>query len=422
MIKFLYISFFFPPLGGAESRYNLSLIRRLYAKDFLPTIVIAPNDYPYPKDQYLEKLIPEKIEIKRISWFYQPSKYVNKARELIRIPQNPLVFKGWRNLYETARAEAISESYKFIYSVHGIGAAHLAALRIKRETHLPWVAEFRDPWFHNFIFRKYMKDKSWKWWYAYQLRKTRKLLGKVLKYADLIVIESPMHGEFMVKDFGIEKDKVVPCGMGYDEDYFSENENCLVNFTQKPVIGFVGSVYYGYEDAVRNFILALKELEKRGHGFTFVSVGGASSLFSKYAQEVGLKSFIPIDKVSLCKALSLMKKMDFGVVCTFSKHKSHINSKLWEYLKSSLSILAIVPEDGAMAKIVKEGKCGYVLPYNAKEMIPILKKALNNYGEGKVLRANPEFIAQFSRERMVDKLVEKIEEMICKKQKTIKRQ
>jgi len=415
MIKFLYISFFFPPLGGAEPRYNLSLIRRLYMKSFLPTIVTAPKDYPYPKDKYLEKLIPEKIKRKRINRFYKPNKYINKARELIKIPQNPLIFKGWRNLYKTARAGAISGNYKFIYSVHGIGAAHLAALKLKKETGLPWVAEFRDPWVHNFILRKYMKDKSWKWWYKYQLRKTKKLLGKVLKYTDLIVVESPMHGEFLVKDFDIEKDKVVPYGMGYDEDYFSENENCLINFTQKPVIGFVGSVYYGYEDAVRNFVTALKELEKKGYSFTFVSVGGASSLFSKCAREIGLKSFVPIDRVSLSKALSLMQKMDFGMVCVVKEYKSNINSKIWEYLKSNLSILAIVPEDGAMAKIINEGKCGYILLYDTNGMASPLEKALMDYKKGATLRANSEFVAQFSRERMIDKLAKEIEEIICKK-------
>ena len=414
MVKFLYISFCFPPLGGAESRHNLSLIRRLYAKDFLPTIVMAPKDYPYPKDQYLEKLIPEGIKIKRITWFCQFNKYINKERELTKIPLNPLVFKGWKHIYKVAK-EVDIRNYKFIYSVHGIGAAHLAALKLKKETNLPWMAEFRDPWFHNFIVRKYMKDNSWKWWYGYQLRKTKKLLGKVLKYADLIVVESPMHGEFMVKDFGIEKNKVVPYGIGYDEDYFSENENCLINFTQKPVIGFVGSVYYGYEDAVKNFVLALRELEKKGYNFIFVSVGGASSLFSKYARETELKSFIPIDRVSLSKALSLMKKMDYGVLFGLNEHKSNISSKLWEYLKSNLSILAIVPKDGAMARIINEGKCGHILPYDANGMVSTLEKALMDYKKGEVLRANPEFIAQFSRERMVDKLAKKIEQIICKR-------
>ena len=417
MKNFLYISFFFPPLGGPEPRHNLSVIRRLYAKGFSPTIVTAPQEISYSKDQFLESLIPEEIKIRRITWPYEPNKYISKIRELTKIPANPFVFKGWRHIYKAARKEVVSANYQFLYSVHGIGAAHLAALRLKRETGLPWVVEFRDPWSHNFILWKYLRDKSWAWWYEYNFRKTKKFLGKVLENADLVIVESPMHGDLLVRDFGISEDNVVSYGIGYDEDYFSETESCLINFTQKPVIGFVGSVYHGYDDAVRNFVLALRELEKRGYNFSLVSVGDNSSLFSKCAQEADLKSFLPIDRVKLSTALTLMQRMDFGLVCTFSEHKSHINSKLWEYLKSNLSILAIVPEDGSMAKIVNEGKCGYVLPYNAEGMIPILERAFNEYGEEKALRASPEFVAQFSRERMVDKLVEKLEWICSKKER-----
>ena len=40
-------------------------------------------------------------------------------------------------------------------------------------------------------------------------------------------------------------------------DHFAEDEDPLIHFTKTPVIGFVGSTYYGYDDAIRNFIRAL---------------------------------------------------------------------------------------------------------------------------------------------------------------------
>jgi len=412
MINFLYISYFFPPLGGAEPRHNLGWIRGLYDKGYIPTIITTQTDVNSPKDNYLYALIPEKLKIKRIRWINSPNKYMNKFREIAKFPENPLLFKRSQILLKSALKEISQKDFKFIYSVHGIGTAHLAAMKAKKKTGLPWIAEFRDPWFHNYILMNYLEDKSWGFWYSYQLKKTKILLTQVVENADLIVVESPMHGELLIKDFGVNKNKVVPYGMGYDEDYFAENVNYPINFTQKPVIGFVGSVYYGYEDAVKNLIIALKELENKGIIFTFVSVGGASAMFSKYAQEMELKSFIPIDRISLSNALSLMKKINFGVVGTFSKHKPHINSKLWEYLKSDLSILAIVPEDGAMAKIVNEGRCGYILPYNSKQMIPVLEKALQDYKKGEILLASQEFITRFSKELMIDKLADKIKQII----------
>lgn len=437
-MNFLYISFFFPPLAGAEPRHNLSLIRRLHAKGFIPTVITAPKDFSYPKDPALEELIPKGIGIKRITWPYNSNKYINKGKELLKIPPNPLLFKGWKYLYQAAK-EAISENsqaqhansgfnsnsnFSFIYSVHGIGAAHLAAMKLKTKTNLPWVAEFRDPWFHNLIIWKYLKDKSWSWWYWYNLRRTKKLTEKILKKADLVVVESPMHGELLIKDFGVEKNRVVPYGMGYETDFsfqsnqsnqydqYDQSENCLITFPRKPVIGFVGFIYYGYEDAVKNLTLALRELEKRGYTFSLISVGDTSSQFSKFAREAGLKSFLPIDRVSLPLALSLMREMDFGLVCTFVEHKSHINSKIWEYLEAGLSIVAIVPKDGAMAKIIEAGACGYILPYDADGMIPILEKIFGDYKAGKTPKATSEFISQFSCEHMVDKLAKKLREII----------
>ena len=84
-------------------------------------------------------------------------------------------------------------------------------------------------------------------------------------------------------------------------------------------------------------------------------------------------------------------------------------------MKSNLSVLGLVPEDGAMAKIIKEGKCGYILPYDENGMLSILGNVLSDYKNRKVLRARPEFVSQFSSDHMVNKLAERIEKLTCKK-------
>ena len=409
--KFLYISFFFPPSGGAESRRNLSVIKRLYYKGFLPTIITAPEDCLYPKDEYLKSVVQKDIEIRRCSWPYKYEGHIREARRLIRLPENQLVFKGRKYLYKVAQDGIDKEKYEFIYSVHGIGVAHLAALKLKRKTGIPWIAEFQDPWIHNVIIWDYMRDNSWNWWYSYQFRKTKKLLNKVLKNADLIIVESPMHGEFLVRDFKVDEEKVLPLEIGYGDDYFKDIKQVPIKFTKRPVIGFVGTAFYGYEYAVENFVKALKELEKEGLEFTLVSVGDNRSVFSKYAKKVNLKNFLAICRVNLDSALSLMKMMDFGVVVISKEYEANINSKLWEYLNSGLSILALVPENGAMAKIIKECNGGYILPYDAESTFPILKKALNDYKESKARRADYDFVKNFSCEKMVDELIQKIQKM-----------
>jgi len=413
MRRFLYISFFFPPCGGAESRHNVNQIRTLVKHGLVPTVITTPDDVDYPKDEGLRELIPEGIEIKRFPWPYRRDSFTSKARRVGRFPENPLVFKSWKDIYDAAKAEAVRHEYEFIYSVYGIASAHMAAWRLKRELGLKWVAEFRDPMVDNWIIWQYMRDHSWGWWYRHEMSKTRIWQERVMAAADLVVVESPEHGELLVSEYGLDKHCVVPFGMGYAEECFLADSRPLLKFTQVPVIGFIGSLYYGYDDTARRFIAALKEMEEKGYRFTFVSVGESSSRFSAFAREIGLQSIVPVAKVSHAQALALMKAMDLGLVCVGQEYRSNINSKLWEYLRANLSILGLVPDDGAMARVITDGRCGYILPYGAAGMRDILRRALDDYRQDRLLRARPDFIAGYSRKKIGVELAKKIEEMLC---------
>lgn len=411
--KFIYISFIFPPLGGAEARYNLSVIRRLHSKGFRPTIITAPLNYPYPKDEYLRSLVPSDIKIVNSQFPYKYKTCIDALRRLTGIPENPLVFKGWNDLYKTAKAESVKDNYDFIYSVHGIGSAHLAALELKEKTGLPWIAEFRDPWVNNVIAWDYMKDISFDWWYSYQLKKTEKLLKEIIGKADLVIVESPLHKEYLEHYFGANRDRIFALGMGYEEEYFSDIKPLPFEFTCRPVIGFVGSIYYGYEYAIKNLVNCLKQLEDEGVQFTLVSVGDSSVAFSKYAGDVGLRNFVPISRVDYSTALSLTNSMDFGLVVVSKGYNENINSKLWECLRLNLNVLAIVPEEGAMAKIIDETRCGHLIPYDAEPMYAKLCVVLKSYKKADRSPVDSDLLRRFSRESMVDEMTKNIRKIVC---------
>jgi len=408
-MKFLYLSFIFPPLAGAEPRHNLSVIRRLRERGFEPVIITSPRDYPEAKDLALESLVPEDLRTVRVAWpRHATNKVLARGRQILRVPRNPLEFGGAARLYQAAASEMQARPVSFIYTVHGIGAAHLAGLKLKAATRLPWVAEFRDPWFHNVVARTYLEDFSWRWWSRANLALTRRRTLAVVKNADLIVVESPMHGEYLVRDFAADANRIVPYGMGYEPEYFRGNPALPVEFTRRPVIGFVGYIYYGYEQVVRNMVRALAELERRGHAFTLLSVGDSAGVFAKCAQEEHLESHVPIGRVGLGTALALMQKMDFGFVCRSPDDICNINSKLWEYLAAKLYILGVVPPEGAMARLMAEGNCGRVLPYDVEGMVRGLEQELLDYAAGTRKPPPPEFTQRFSAERMVDALAERL--------------
>ena len=428
----LFIAFFFPPLAGPSPRHNLSTVRGLLAHGFSPTVVTAPEALPtiplllsavvrslkpsqsrWPQDESLRSLIPEEVNIVRCPW--PPLGYRRVSRETaahLRVPQLKYFFAPERNLISKVARQALeSGDCELIYSVDGIGVEHSAALELKRSTGLPWVAEFRDPWMHSYPQWQQTRDTSWHWWCSHQFKRVRRLEQEIMDNVDLVVVESPMHADYLTRDFGLDAQKVVPFGMGFEPAYLSDPADALVKFPMQPVIGFVGKVYYGYQYVIKNLIDALKVLELEGYRFTLVSVGDDPT-FRTFASESRLRSFVPIGRLDHSLALSTMAALDFGVVAACEKCTSNINSKLWEYLALNLSILAISPRGGSMDALISAGNCGYVLPYDVESMVPVLKTALDDFEDKHVKRASSEFIQGYSRQTMVAKLAKKLEELI----------
>ena len=429
--KLLFIAFIFPPLAGPSPRHNLSTVRRLLAHGFLPTVVTAPEAVPtvplllssvvrslkpsashWPQDESLRSLIPDEVTLLRCPW---PRGYRRVLRELadhVRVPQLKYFFEHERNLIAKVALQALeADDLELIYSVDGIGVEHSAALELKRSTGLPWVAEFRDPWIHNDPEWRQIRDTSWHWWCRRQFKRVRKLEQEVVENADLVVVESPLHGEYLVRDFKLEPQKVIPFGMGFEPAYLRDKAEALVKFPARPVIGFVGRLYYGYQFVIRNLVDALRVLERQGHRFTLASVGGDNT-FQTFAREAELRSFVPIGTVDHSLAISLMNELDFGLVAACETCLSNINSKLWEYLALGLSVLAIAPRGGAMDSLITAGNCGYVLPYDVESMLPSLETALNDFEANTVKRATPEFVQGYSRQTMVAQLVKRLEALI----------
>lgn len=415
----LYLAFNFPPFAGPGPRHNLSTVRRLFAANFVPTVITAPEAFErlptahkWPKDEYLRSQIPEEVTIIRCPWSFKYHDFWGFILQMLRFTPLPYSFKRGRNrLYEVSRRELDRGDYELIYSVNGIGIEHQAALDLKRSTGLPWIAEFRDPWIYNLLEWNAIKARSWQWWYRHQLEKTKQILREIVHSADLIVVESPMHAELLITDFNLERRKVVPFGIGYETDYLRDIKGQFVEFPTRPAIGFVGQMYHGYYSAIKNLTEALSGLEREAYGFTFVSVGGDKTLH-KLANEAKLGNFLPIDNVDYLRAVSIMKQLDFGIVATCEQCLPHINSKLWEYLALGLSILAIAPNEGSMATILEEGNCGYLLPYDKESMMLALRHVFNEYKDGTSRRARAEFVEGYSRETIFAELVKRIERLL----------
>ena len=91
--------------------------------------------------------------------------------------------------------------------------------------------------------------------------------------------------------------------------------------------------------------------------------------------------------------------------------KGILTGKIFEYLASSRPILAIGPENGEVADILKETQAGDIAGFHHKEKVgKILKTYYNSYKSGK-LNIESKNTEKFSRKNITAELVKELEKL-----------
>lgn len=163
MRRVLMVSYYFPPLGGIGSLRALKFATYLPEFGWEPT-VLAPRHGAYYRDPSL--LFPEEkvartgsLELSRLGKRAlgaggsdtQPAgvgPFLRRVRGLVRrFVYRPDAQVGWYPFAVAVGRRVLRERrFDAVFSSSFPITAHLVARRLHRDTGLPWVAEFRDPW------------------------------------------------------------------------------------------------------------------------------------------------------------------------------------------------------------------------------------------------------------------------------------
>lgn len=157
------IAYYFPPLGGIGSIRAAKFAQYLPEWGWAPTIV-APSNAPHPRDgslDYDESAVvrARSFELSRLgkrlarvpagdpdaarsSWARRPLR--DLAHRFLYYPDPQI---GWFPFALSAARRAVREKrFDAVFSSSFPITTHLVARRIRRESGIPWLAEFRDPW------------------------------------------------------------------------------------------------------------------------------------------------------------------------------------------------------------------------------------------------------------------------------------
>ena len=396
--KILMITSHFYPNGSiVEAKNNYLTMLELEKNGFEVDVCTFSSDKKYPNN--VKYLVPKRNKI-----FSNKNIYYNFFRKRINFALLPLEFSFVSDFLKVLNRIDMYK-YHVLYTVFGNGSEHIIGMKLKeKHKHLKHIAEFRDSWIHNEIAKKYFYDHNFKFYADKKWNELKRIERNLLSKVDLLLVESTMHGDKIKKDFNYQKD-ILFCN-GFSNLFNEEIVELNIIFKDKPVIGFIGYTYYGYDDVAESFLEVLKELELEGIEFTFISVG--DNHFARLASNSTLNNFYAFQKVPYIKALSFMKKIDIGLALIMEPYAHNINSKIFEYMQNKKFTIALAPKDGELDLILRKNDRGMILSYNKTEMKKELKDLLENK---KNFQLDEEQVSAYNRSNIFQPIVDAIKSL-----------
>ena len=397
MKRVLVITYYWPPTGGSGVQRWVKFAKYLPEFGWQPVIYTPENPEQLAIDESLAAEIPAETEIvkTRIMEPYELyKKFLRKSghsKEAVEV--NPVNAQNKSVLQKIAmwirgnffrpdpRCLWIRPSVKFlkkylkehpvdlIVSTGPPQSMHLIGRKLAKETGLPWIADFRDPWTKIFYFKHLSMTASTEKWH-------HKMERKVLDDASVVVAVSPLvQAEFQA----MTQTPVELITNGFDECDFTSNDLCDETGTPKSHLAAGGPD--------KDFVIT--------HTGLFAADGNPTTLWKVLAEKCNRdEAFRKALKIKLVgktdeqiiaslKTAGLeMQIIDMGyqphsvavqeqrkaslLILPLRKepeYKAVLPGKLFEYLASWRPVLGIGQPDGAMSMILNTTKTGVVLDW-----------------------------------------------------------
>ncbi len=456
MKQILIIAYYFPPSGGPGVQRVLKHIQYLPEFGWQPVVLTVENGNFPARDESLLNKIPDEVIVYRTKIIEPYSLYriltgkkkdtpidVNVIKkESQRIPTKEKIAEYFRGTFFIPDARVcwlltVKSKIKKILKKHNIEAIYsssppytcsLIARGIKRKTGLPWIAGFRDPWTEFLTTPK-------RWFLPSAIDKC--LERSVFVEAD--AIECAWVG---IKKDAIRKYPDLPENKfhhipnGFDSNDFPVIEieknttstvkisNVHKSHNNKFTVTYTGSMYGRRNPA--SFLKAIENLIHNGkiniYDFRLRFIGrfGAEVLemFDKasFKNSIEIIQYIPheesIKQLLISDALLL-------IVDEAKESEEIVPGKVYEYIGTRKPIIAIAPENSAIAHLIAETKTG--LTAHQSEIEKIGQIFLDYYNQWKtgnwsLQPDNKEIIKYERREsaKHLAKLLNNITELSCK--------
>lgn len=375
MKKILYITYYWPPSGGAGVQRSLKFVKYLPALGISPIVLtVDPSKASYPlRDESLEKEVDSSVLVIRTDSF-EPLQILSKISDGKKIPyggfanpgkekfsQKALRFirgnffipdarKGWVRYAVKAASRVIrEEQLETVVISSPPHSSQLIGLELKKIfPNLRWIADLRDPWTDIYYYQELLHTAPAK-------RRDEKLERKVLEQCSAaITVSEDIRRLFLLKSTAVVKSKVHVIPNGYDPVDF---EGDVVPVKEHFLVTYVGTIADTYNPEV--FFSAFRAVMDANQNVSMRIrfVGSLSGLINEYIRKYKLENSIEIiGHVSHGEAIQYMQTATvlLLVIPDVKDARGILTGKLFEYIGAKRPVLGIGPADGDAAKILAE--------------------------------------------------------------------
>ncbi len=422
MKKVLLITYYWPPAGGGGVQRIAKFAKYLPAFGWQPVVLTVEGGNFPDADSSLTKDVAAAEHVFRVHSL-EPHSIYRRLRglgsnsshktdpalsghsfiaELIRlnlfIPDSRI---GWRAPAVRKALEIVSDLQpSMILSSAPPYTAHLIALTLKNKCRIPWVADFRDPWVENFTYNTVPRLPPVK-------MINKRMEARVIKNADRIVsVGEQLDSLLRSKAPHSDTDKFAVINNGFDpEDIPSIQRERSPYFT----IGYYGTMYpqgfphvlfEAFSDLRTEKPDIIKNMKVR---LTGKIDAGLYKRFQEVVPSSGLTHTPYIPHMEMLQEAH-KEQLLLLIINKVPHDKLIITGKLFDYLPTSNPVLAIGPENGDAARIIKNTECGSIHgPDDRNGIKKAICEAYDNWKKGRLLRHHRS-IAGYSRIKQAEQM------------------
>ncbi len=381
-MKILYISYFYPPMGGPAVFRNLKVVKYLSeAGAIIDVLCPAEPEYLYRdpalEGEFRQRKLIRTTSLDLMSIFTKVGSkarldtkklYLGTSEKLKRIVRSAMFIDdkiGWvPSLIKAGQAAMKEETYDLIYVSCGPFSASLGAYYLSKQSGVPYVIDYRDYW-------TLLDD------YQIYLTPLHKLLArkwekKILAGAKLVVTATRGIGMGLAQSFGAPiQEKQFTLYNGWDEADFEALET-IPKDAPEYEIAYFGAIYA--RRSLKSFFRAVRELRDRQvlpektiirlYGDYFVETyqeieASAIKEMVEIVPQLGHRQALQKMKIASLLLLLINSDSPFGT----------LTSKVFEYLRLQKPILALIPAHKEAAELLTRCHHNYICPMESSSAI-----------------------------------------------------